>query len=79
MIGKNISFYVDESQSVTVDEVSSKPFVPCETDVLNLGHQEHPVSIRFQVTNRTDQSYFLQIEAPMLEELEVYQVEDAKV
>ncbi|MGB2734596.1 MAG: adenylate/guanylate cyclase domain-containing protein [Saprospiraceae bacterium] len=78
LIGKNISFYVDESHSVTVDEVSSKTFIPCETDVLNLGHQEHPVWIRFQVTNRTDQSYFLQIEAPMLEELEVYQVEDAK-
>jgi class 3 adenylate cyclase len=72
-IGKNIDYYVDTTQNLEVQDVLNKNFTQCETEILNLGNVDKTVWMRFSVTSNTEKELYLEVNAPLLSVLEVYE------
>lgn len=73
LIGKNIGYFVDSTQKLGIREVLKQTFTPGKTEILNLGNTPHPVWLRFSVSSKTEKELYLQINAPLLSNLEVYE------
>lgn len=72
-IGKNLEYFIDTTQKLNVDNVISQKFTPCNTDILNLGNTPHTVWIRFSVFSKTEKELFLEVNAPLLNQLEIFE------
>lgn len=73
-IGKNIEFLVDPSRTLTIDNVFQQPFTKCETEILNLGNIPHNVWMRFSIESKTENELLLEVMAPLLEQIELYEL-----
>lgn len=73
-VGKELEYFVDTTQSLTIHEVKNKTFTPGSTEILNLGNIPYPVWIRFSVYSQTEPELFLEINAPLLKQVEVYEL-----
>lgn len=74
-IGKNLVYLIDTTQSLQIQQLPGQPFTSSTTDILNLGNVVHPVWMRFTVESKTEKEIFMEIAAPLLHELEIYQSE----
>ncbi len=74
IIGKNLEYLMDTTDALSLHDVLHQNFTPCETEILNLGNTEHPVWMRFSVISQTDKELYLEINAPLLSHLEVYEL-----
>tara|TARA_R110001606_G_scaffold64865_3_gene150464 strand:+ start:1487 stop:3418 length:1932 start_codon:yes stop_codon:yes gene_type:complete len=73
-IGKNISYFVDTTRNLGINDIQDKTFIPCDSDILNLGNIPDNVWMRFTVNSETEKEIFLEISASLLNELEVYEI-----
>ncbi|MFT4600143.1 MAG: signal transduction histidine kinase/CheY-like chemotaxis protein [Arenicella sp.] len=78
-IGQNIEYLIDTTESLGINDLSDKTFTPCETDILNLGNTLFPVWMKFTVSSETEEIIFLQIAASLLNELDVYRMDESPV
>ena len=74
-IGKSMEYFVDSTQHLGIHDVMNKTFTACHTDILNLGNTPYPVWMRFSVASKKEKELFLEINAPLLSKLEVYQMD----
>ena len=72
LIGRNLEFFVDTTNSLLLDDVVTQSFQPGQHNILNLGNTTHQVWIRFSIQSDDLNDIFLEIKAPLLEVLEVY-------
>ena len=73
-VGKNLEYFIDTTQQLGIHNVLNQTYTPCKTEILNLGNTEHTVWMRFSVTSKTEKELFLEINSPLLSELEVYEI-----
>ena len=73
-IGKNLEYFIDSSQNLQVKDLNDKVFTACQSEILNLGNTPYPVWMRFSATSETEKELYLELAAPLLAELEVYEV-----
>ena len=71
-IGKSIEYYIDTTNSLTAQDVKNKEFVAVTNDIMNLGNIPHSVWFRFGLQSETEKEVLLEIAAPLIESLEVY-------
>lgn len=74
LIGKHIEYYVDTTQHLDIGDLANKTFIPCQTEILNLGNTAHTVWMRFSVSGSTEKEIYLEIAAPLLSQLEIFEV-----
>lgn len=74
LVGKSSEFFVDSTNNLSITNVIQKPFHKVETEMLNLGNTPYNVWMRFAVSSQTEKQVFLEIGAPLLEQLELYEV-----
>lgn len=74
LIGKNIEYFIDSSKKLGIDEVIQKKFTRGESQILNLGSIVEHVWIRFSVTSQTEKELYLEVIAPLLEKIELYEI-----
>lgn len=73
-VGKSMEYFIDTSHKAGIHDVLTKAFIPCQTDILNLGNTPHTVWMRFSVFSKTEHELYLEINAPLLSHLETYEV-----
>ena len=73
-IGKNIEYFVDTTQKLNVRDILNKTFTQCQTEILNLGNLPHVVWMRFSVSSKTEKELYFEIDAPLLSNLEIYEM-----
>lgn len=80
-VGKHLEYFIDTSQLLAIQDVKNQTFIPCPTEILNLGNIPHPVWMRISVFSDTEAELFLEINAPLLNVVEVYEMreDNAKV
>jgi serine phosphatase RsbU (regulator of sigma subunit) len=78
-IGKNIEFFIDTTNKLGITEVLGKKFEPGPTEILNFGNTLNPVWMRFSVESKTEMGVFLEVLAPLLNEIELYQTDSGVV
>ena len=78
-IGKSIEYFIDTTNELMIQEVMDKPFVKSTTDILNLGHVASNVWTRFNVVSENEREVFLEINAPLIQQLEIFEVKENKV
>lgn len=75
-IGKNISYFADDSHRLSIDSVSLLPstiFVKSEDDILNLGVQKKSFWLHCLVQNNSSGSVlFFEIDNPLLDHVQLY-------
>ena len=74
LVGKYLEYFVDTTQQLGIHDVLELDFIDNNTDILNLGNTEHSIWIRFSVSSKTEKELFLEINAPLLSHLEVYEI-----
>lgn len=77
IVGKQMQYFVDTTNALTLDDVIDRPFSPITTDVLNLSFIPHTGWVRLKVKSATEQSIYLEIDQALLEELELYEVDES--
>src|SRR6185436_13112139 len=73
-VGRNMEYFVDTTQKLSVTELLNKKFTPCQTEILNLGNIPHTVWMRFSVFSKTEKELYLEIDAPLLDQLEIFEM-----
>ena len=73
-IGKAIEYFVDTTHQMGIGDVQSAAFTPGQADILNFGNTPHHVWMRFGLTSQTESEVYLEVMAPLLSNLEVYEV-----
>lgn len=73
-IGKSLQYFVDESNAITTSQVKSQEFLSTDNDILSLGNTPNTVWLRFSVKSPSEQQVFVEFAAPLMEELELYEV-----
>lgn len=73
-VGKNMEYFIDTTHNAGIHDILSKTFIPCETEILNLGNTPHTVWMRFSVFSKTEHEVYLEINAPLLSHLETFEV-----
>jgi signal transduction histidine kinase len=73
-IGRSMEYFVDSTQHLGLHEVMGKAFAACQTDILNLGNTPYKIWMRFSLVSKKDKDRFLEINAPLLSKLEIYQI-----
>ncbi|MDZ4756976.1 MAG: 7TM diverse intracellular signaling domain-containing protein [Bacteroidota bacterium] len=76
-IGKNIEYFVDTTRKLNITDVMSKTYLIGQTDIPNFGNIPHNVWMRFSVQSKSEKELFLEVMAPLINELEVYEVSDS--
>ncbi len=79
LIGKNISYFIDSTKNLTAPEALAQPFMAGKDEILNFGNIPHNVWMKFSVQSETESSLYLEIAAPLLSELEVYEMQNEAV
>lgn len=79
LIGKNSEFLIDSSNQLSVNDVAHKPFTRCQTEMLNLGNIPYSVWMRFSVRSQTEKELYLEVGAPLLDQIELYEVKEGSV
>ena len=69
-----MEYFVDTTQKLSVTELLNKKFTPCQTEILNLGNIPHTVWMRFSVFSKTEKELYLEIDAPLLDQLEIFEM-----
>jgi class 3 adenylate cyclase len=75
-IGKSIEYFIDTSKTLVLEDVKTMPFVAGQTDILNFGNIPHHVWMRFSVESQTERALYLEILAPLLNIIALYQTDD---
>lgn len=75
-IGSYTQYYVDSSKKADINTIVNKPFTNGSTDILNFGNTNNNVWIRFTVTSQTEKDLFLEILAPLLDQLDLYEIKN---
>ncbi|WP_081411231.1 7TMR-DISM family protein [Tenacibaculum ovolyticum] len=52
--GKNISYFLEDGRSLTIDSISSKSFKKSENDILSFGYSTKAVWLKLRIQNATD-------------------------
>lgn len=80
-IEKEASFWRDDSQQSTIEEVlkSNKPFKKIENANILTGNVKHRGWVKFVVNSAINQEILLEIQNPVLDSLKIYQVVDSQV
>jgi signal transduction histidine kinase len=78
-IGKDVEYYVDKTSQMGIEDIAKMNFTAGTTDILNLGNVHEEVWLRFSVTSPTEKDIYLEINAPLLNEIEVFEVGDGMV
>lgn len=73
-IGKDMEYFVDTTQNLGIHDLSKKNFTLCQTEILNLGNIPHSVWMRFSVFSKTEKELYLEIDAPLLSQLEIFEM-----
>jgi class 3 adenylate cyclase len=73
LIGKNIEYFVDSSNKLSVNDAIRHSFNQGKTEILNLGNIPYNVWIRFSITSQTEKEVYFEVMAPLLEQLELYE------
>lgn len=74
-LGPHVSYFIDLSGKTTSAEIAKQSFVPNTSDILNLGPQMVPVWVRIKITNTQLENLYLELAAPLLEVVELYEEE----
>jgi class 3 adenylate cyclase len=77
LVGTSLEYFVDTTKELGINELDGKSFVPGTTDILNLGNTVDPVWMRFSVHSKTEKQVYLEVSAPLLSVLEVYQKDES--
>jgi class 3 adenylate cyclase len=72
-VGENIEYFIDTSNRMNVKDVLEMDFSPGENQILNFGNLPHHLWLRISVETQTEFSAFLELAAPLLSEIELYQ------
>jgi class 3 adenylate cyclase len=75
LVGKNMEYFVDSTKAIGINNLSDKTFAACPSEILNLGNTTNNVWMRFSVTSKSEKEIYLEIAAPLLRELEVYEMQ----
>lgn len=79
-IGKKILVYQDKSGKLTIDEIKKlDSFEASKEEVPNFGISRGNVWVKVEVTNLTNENYFLEVAQPTLDEVAFYDVENELV
>jgi serine phosphatase RsbU (regulator of sigma subunit) len=82
-IGDRLLMLVDSSASLKIEDFLSQKnghgFVNSDKQVINLGLLEVPIWIKFELYSAGTVQWYLEIANPLLNEIEVYQVQDSSV
>jgi signal transduction histidine kinase len=73
-IGKSLEYFVDSTQHLGLQDIMGKTFIACQSEILNLGNTPYKIWIRFSLVSKKDKESLLEINAPLLSKLEVYQI-----
>ena len=71
-IGQDIEYVVDTTHRLTIDQVTAQTFTQGQLPILNFGNTPHPVWMRFGLSSETETELYLEVMAPLLNNLEVY-------
>jgi class 3 adenylate cyclase len=74
LLGPHSEYLVDSTGKLTINDIVNKPFNRNETAILSLGNISHDVWIRFSVKSETEKELYFEVQAPLLEQLELYEV-----
>lgn len=75
-IGTSVQYYIDSTKQADINTVINKPFTNGTTDILNFGNTPNNVWMRFSVSSQTENDLFLEILAPLLDQIELYEVKN---
>lgn len=77
-IGKDLLYFIDETNQLGIKNLPDfGNFKPTDTPVPNFGVTDHAVWLKFDIVNQTGESHLnLQIDQPLLDELELYELQD---
>jgi len=78
LIGEKIEYFIDETRNLGIEEITQQVFTPGENKILNFGIIPHNVWLKFSVKSDTEQELYLEIMAPLLAELELYEIKENK-
>jgi class 3 adenylate cyclase len=78
LIGTDISYFIDSTNQLTINNVKDKSFSKGQNEILNFGNTSYNVWMKFSVQSHTEQRIYLEIVDPLLDSLDVYQVADSK-
>ena len=73
-IGKSVEYLIDSARTLTINEVLRKPFQRGQTEVLNFGMTPNEIWLRFSVASQNQKELYLEIAAPLLDTLQLYEV-----
>ncbi len=73
-LGKSMEYLIDSSRTLTINEVLRKPFQKGQAEVLNFGMTPDEVWLRFSVASQNQNELYLEISAPLLDTLQLYEV-----
>lgn len=79
LVGMNSEFLVDSSNKLTINDVVQKPFHKVEAEMLNLGNIPYDVWMRFSVRSQSEKEVYLEIGAPLLEQIELYETKGGNI
>ncbi len=79
VLGPGLEILLDSSNALTEEAVLSESFMPLESGLLNLGNFPYTVWARFSVSSRTEIAAFLEVQAPLLETIELYELLDGEL
>jgi signal transduction histidine kinase len=75
-IGSGIEYFMDASRTMQMDDVMKQSFTACLTDIPNFGNIPHNVWMRFSVQSESEKAIYLDLMAPLLNEVEIYQIKN---
>lgn len=77
LIGKSIQYYVDSSETKTINDVLKfKDFKSFDAEVPNLGVLKFPVWLKLSITNQSQTSLMLEFGQPMIREIDFFYQKD---
>jgi class 3 adenylate cyclase len=78
MIGKQVHYLVDTSGQMTAEQANAASFTPVPADIPNFGNLPHPVWMKFSLSSDSEKEVFLDVMAPLLENIVIYRVDSGQ-
>lgn len=78
-LGPQLEYYVDSTNSLTIDEVQDLSFERSNAKILNLANLSFNAWVRFDIESQTEEEIYLTLDNALLEEIVVYIISDGEV
>jgi two-component system, NtrC family, sensor kinase len=75
-IGKSIEYLIDSTGKFKIEDVLNQTFEKGNTDILNLGGVTQNIWMRFKIVSERENEIFLEINAPLINTLEIFEVKN---